>query len=85
MKLKDTVDLMCSEHYENRFLAEYRQTRIRCEKLHALIVKHIAGKLDFKPKCDVALLEQQEYAMREYLKVLEIRAEVEGIDVFELY
>ena len=26
MELKDTVDLMCSAHHENRLIAEYRQT-----------------------------------------------------------
>ena len=81
MDLRDTVDLMLSEHHENRFLAEYRQTRIRAERLHNIIVKLRSGTLDFKAKCDVYLLERQEEVMREYLKILEIRAEQEGIDV----
>ena len=84
MKLSDTVDLMNSVHYENRFLAEYRQTKIRYERLHRMIVKYHAGTLDFKPKCSVELLEAQAAAMGRYLKILEIRAEKEGIDVFEL-
>ena len=84
MKLTDTIDLMKSEHHENRFLAEYRQTKIRYEKLHRLIVKYHAGTLDFTPKCDVGLLEEQAAAMGRYLKILEIRAEIEGIDVAEL-
>lgn len=82
--LKDTIDLMNSEHYENRFLAEYRQTKIRYERLHRMIIKYRAGTLDFKPKCSVELLEAQAAAMGNYLKVLEIRAEKEGIDVFDL-
>ena len=84
LELKDTIDLMKSEHHENRFLAEYRQTKIRYEKLHRMIVKYRAGTLDFKPKCPVELLEQQAAAMGAYLKALEIRAELEGIDVFDL-
>lgn len=84
MELRDTVDLMLSEHHENRFLAEYRQTRIRAERLHNIIVKLRAGTLDFKAKCDGCLLEEQEAAMRAYLKILEIRAEKEGIDVAAL-
>lgn len=84
MELKDTVDLMNSEHWENRFLAEYRQTKIRYDRLHRMIVKYHAGTLDFKPKCDLGLLEEQESAMGHYLKILEIRAEIEGIDVSEL-
>lgn len=84
MELKDTVDLMNSEHWENRFLAEYRQTKIRYDRLHRMIVKYHAGTLDFKPKCDLSLLEEQAAAMGHYLKTLEIRAEIEGIDVSEL-
>ena len=81
MELRDTIDLMCSDHYENRLLAEYRQTKIRYEKLHSMIVKYHAGTLDFKPKCGVELLEEQAAAMGRYLKALEIRAEIEGLDV----
>ncbi len=84
MELKDTVDLMNSEHHENRFLAEYRQTKIRYERLHRMIIKYHAGTLDFTPKCDVCLLEAQAAAMGEYLQCMEIRAEKEGIDVAEL-
>ena len=84
MELKDTVDLMNSEHWENRFLAEYRQTKIRYDRLHRMIVKYHAGTLDLKPKCDLGLLEEQAEAMGRYLKILEIRAEIEGIDVSEL-
>ena len=63
MELRDTIDLMCSEHHENRLLAEYRQTKIRYEKLHSMIVKIHAGTLEFKPKCPVELLEEQAAAM----------------------
>lgn len=83
MELIDTVDLMCSAHHENRMLAEYRQTKIRYEKLHAMIIKIHAGTLEFKPKCGVELLEEQAAAMGKYLKTLEIRAEIEGLDVKE--
>ena len=82
MELKDTVDLMCSEHWANRFLAEYRQTKIRYERLHQMIVKAHAGTLDFEPKSPVCLLEAQAAAMGEYLWILEIRAEKEGLDVW---
>ena len=81
MELRDTVDLMLSGHHENRFLAEYRQTKIRYEKLHRTIVKLLAGTADFTPKCSVELLEEQAAAMGRYLKIMEIRAEKEGIDV----
>lgn len=81
MELKDTVDLMNSEDYNDRLKAEYFQTKIRYDKLHKMLVKRAAGTLDFEPKCSVALLTEQKRYMGEYLRVLETRAEIEGIDL----
>lgn len=33
MELKDTIEMMTSEDYKERFKAEYYQTKIRYEKL----------------------------------------------------
>lgn len=79
MELKDTVDLMNSEDYKDRFKAEYLQIKIRYTKLHQMLVKWDAGTLDFKPDCPKAILLQQERYMSEYIKMLEVRAEIEGI------
>lgn len=79
MELKETVDLMNSEDYKERFKAEYLQTKIRYEKLTKMLVKMDAGTLDFEPTCSRVVLFRQKRAMAEYLNVLEIRAEVEGI------
>lgn len=81
MELKDTVTLMNSEDYKDRFKAEYFQTKIRCEKLHKMLIKLDAGVLEFTPTCPTINLKQQERAMQEYLKTLEIRAVLEGIDL----
>lgn len=81
MELRDTVELMTSEDYEERFKAEYLQTKIRRDKLHQMLVKHEAGKLDFTPTCPMVVLRKQELAMNEYLKTLEIRAVHEEIDL----
>ena len=54
----------------------------RYDKLHRMIVKYEAGTLDFKPKCTVGLLRDQLDTMRHYLEVLEIRAEIENVDLF---
>ena len=48
-ELKDTIELMNSEDYKERFRAEYYQTKIRYEKLHKLIIKMEAGTCDFTP------------------------------------
>lgn len=39
MELKDTVDLMNSEDYKERFKAEYLQTKIRYDNLRKMLVK----------------------------------------------
>lgn len=81
MDIKDTVDLMNSEDYKERFKAEYLQTKIRYEKLNKILVKQAAGTLEFELACSPALLMEQKRHMGEYLRVLEIRAEIEGISL----
>lgn len=79
--LKDTVELMCSDDYRERFKAEYYQTKIRYDKLRAMLVKYEAKTLSFEPACDIDLLKSQARHMRRYLYALEVRAEVEGIEL----
>ena len=67
--------------YEKRFESEYNSLLDRYNKLRKMIIKYNAGKLDFTPNCPIALLEKQLAAMGEYLTILEIRIEVEGLDV----
>lgn len=81
MELKDTIDLMNSEDYKERFIAEYYQTKIRYEKLHKMLIKYEAKTLNFEPKCSLELLTEQAKHMGLYLKCLEIRAEIEGVDL----
>lgn len=79
--LKDTIDLMLSNDYGDRFVAEYQQTKIRYEKLNAMLKKYYAGKLEFEPDSPVWLLEQQRDTMRAYLNILETRSEKERISL----
>lgn len=81
MELKDTIDLMNSDDFRDRFVAEYCQTKIRYEKLHKMLIKYEAGTLNFEPKCSLELLSEQAKHMGLYLKCLEIRAEIEGIEL----
>lgn len=81
LELKDTIELMTSEDYKDRFKAEYLQTKIRYEKLHKMLVKYEAGKLDFTPTCPISQLMNQKRYMAEYLKVLEVRAAIEEIEL----
>ena len=73
--------MMQSEDFKERFKAEYYQTKIRYEKLHKMIIKAEAGTLNFEPKCPISLFIEQKRRMGEYLYYLEIRAEIEGIEL----
>lgn len=79
MELKDTITLMNSSNYKDRFKAEYQQTKIRYDKLHRMIVRYEAGTLDFEPTCSLELLKEQASYMGRYLYTLEVRAEIEKI------
>ena len=80
-ELKDTIALMTSADYRDRFKAEYYQLKIRHEKLLNLLARHDTGTLGFDPTCSIGLLAEQCGAMGRYLKVLEARAKVEGIEL----
>ena len=81
MFLTDTIPMMESADYVARFKAEYYQTKIRYEKLRKMMAKYQAGTLNFQPKCSLDLLKQQANTMFDYLYFLEIRAEVEQIEL----
>lgn len=81
MELKDTIELMNSEDYKERFKAEYYQTKIRYNKLHKMITKLKAGTLTFEPKCNEEIFTAQAQFMLCYLNTLEVRAEIEGIEL----
>ena len=81
MQLIDTVELMLSDDYKERFKGEYYQVKERYERLRKMVVRYQAGTLNFEPKCDLELLKSQLSAMRDYLYILEVRAEVEGIEL----
>lgn len=81
MKLEQTVELMNSPNYKERFKAEYHQTKNRYDKLHRMTVRYEAGTLDFEPDCPLSLLKKQKSAMGAYLNALEIRAEIEKIEL----
>lgn len=77
--LSETVNIMNSSDYKVRLVAEYVQTKIRYEKLHNLIVKYDANKLDFDPMCPIDILRQQKQTMRQYLYSLEVRMFMEDV------
>ena len=92
IELKDTIELMLSEDYKERFKAEYYQTKIRYERLKAFNTKIEAAntvKYEMPPvmlreprhDCPETLLREQQNIMGQYLHILEVRAEIEGIEL----
>lgn len=83
MELKETIELMCSENYKERFIAEYRQVKIRYEKLknfcNKIEVEEMLGKEVTKHDCPLELLREQQKYMGLYLSVLEKRTLIENI------
>lgn len=86
MELKETIELMCSNDYKERFKAEYYQLKIRYEKLKNFCNKIEASFLNSKcvePKhdCSLELLREQQSQMGKLLHVLEIRAVIENVEL----
>lgn len=81
MELKDTISLMQSADFKERFKAEYYQLKIRRSGLKNMLDKWKNGVLEFEPNCPFHLLQKQLLVMDEYLEVLEERAKIEGIDL----
>jgi hypothetical protein len=81
MELKDTVELMISSEWEDRFKAEYLQTRIRYEKLHKMIVMREVGKQTFNTPIPLESWKEQAHHMGMYLYELEKQAAIHGIEL----
>lgn len=76
-------DLCVPETWQRRMQREYHETKERYDKLNRLLVKHAAGTLDFTLKCPIELLKAQCEHMSDYLYTLEIRAEIEGVNLYD--
>lgn len=85
MELKETIELMCSENYKERFVAEYHQVKIRYEKLknfcNKIEVETMLGKEETKHDCPLELLREQQKYMGLYLSILEKRALIENVEL----
>ena len=93
--LKETVELMNSKDYKERFIAEYWQLKIRYEKLKNFNNKIEASHaVNFRPleygelakgepnhDCPYDMLLNQQRCMGELLHILEVRAVIENINL----
>ena len=77
--LEDTIGLMTSADYKDRFKAEYYQLKIRYEKLDNMVKNW--DNLSFEPTCSKETFNTQLEIMLDYLKILELRAMIEDIEL----
>lgn len=86
INLADTIPLMTSDNYKDRFVAEYWQNEIRIRKLDRLLAQDRDGTLPFAMTRESrVLLKAQLNRMLDLTDVLEMRAAHEGIDLSEEY
>lgn len=79
MYLNETIEMMQSDDYQERFKAEYYQLKIRADELWYMMEKWKNGTLEFTPASPYHVFDTQLNAMRIYLNVLETRMIHEGI------
>lgn len=77
--LGDTIELMRSDDYKDRFIAEYAQVYLRAQKLELMLIDYRNKTLDFIPQTDIDTLTDQLTYMNRYILILQKRARIEGI------
>lgn len=85
MKLNDTIKMMNSQDYKERFKAEYIQAVIRYKKLKIMLDKWDNGELNFNPACPRSTYNMQIKVMTDYIAVLEARAVMEDIELGKIW
>lgn len=79
MNLNETITMMTSDDYKERFKAEYAQLAIRYRGLCKMLEKWDNGTLEFTPTCPRSTYDIQTKAMKDYIAILEARAVMENI------
>ena len=73
------IQLIRSDDWKDRFRAEVMELSIRLERLDNMLEKYRNNALDFIPNCPYDILYEQSIYMRQYLRILQERAEIEDI------
>lgn len=81
MILSETINGMVSKDYKERFIAECQQLVIRYKGLKKMLDNWDKNELTFTPPCPRSTYEMQIKAMVDYIAVLVVRANMEGIDL----
>lgn len=84
MKLSDTIKMMNSDDYKERFRAEYFQLQNRISSFDKTLSDYRKNDLKFETKCTLKLMDGQMNAMIIYRTHLEAVAKVEGISLEEI-
>lgn len=77
--LIDTIPFMLNDYYENRFIAEYLQIKIRHKKLVEFLDAYKDDYIETNINVNQTILKEQVNIMKKYIDVLEKRAEIEDI------
>ena len=85
LTLDRSAELMLSGDYRARMAAEWAQVTIRLRRLQDMLDAYREGKLDFELTCPITLLREQALVMQEYMDILEKRAELEDIRLYEYF
>ena len=80
-ELRETIEMMNSNDYKERFKAEYYQVVIRYQKLKSMLDKWDNNQLEFTPTCPRSTYNLQITAMTDYIAILEARAVMEGVEL----
>lgn len=82
--LGDTSQLMTSDLYQERFIAEYGQTKVRALHLENMITAYEDKTIEFEPDTPIEILKSQLEIMRIYVNILENRSKREKITLPEV-
>jgi len=83
MKLTDTVEMMNSTDYKERFRGEYFQLENRIVGLSNMLDKYRKNTLSFTPTCSIKILDGQLRGMLIYKTHLLERSKIEKISLEE--
>lgn len=73
------IQLMRSSDWKDRFRAEVMELSTRLERLDNMLEKYRNNTLEFIPNCPYDILYEQSIYMRQYLRILQERSEIEDI------
>ena len=71
--------LMLNSDDKEILIKEYTKLKTRYNRLQEMLNKWDEGKLDFTPTCPREIYDRQLFCMRQYLSILEERANIENV------